>query len=326
MLNRLRLLLPGIFLCGVLGIISALVSRQVGGPVLLYALLLGLALHPFSARSSLAEGIGFSAGTILKFGVALLGIRISAEQILALGALPLTLVLVSIPATILFGLAVSRGLGMTRSQGVLSGGAVSICGASAAMALAAVLPQRPDSERQLAFTIIGVTALSTLAMLLYPLLSTLLQLTSTEAGFFLGGTIHNVPQAVAAGFTVSDPAGDTATFIKLLRVAMLAPVVLVISMTVVRGGHASSGGASIPGFLLAFAALVVVNSLGWIPAEVREPLDALSRACLVVAIAAIGIKTSFRELTRLGWRPVLLLVLETLFLAALVLAGLLLFN
>lgn len=321
-MQRLVVTLPGVLFCAVIGLAAAFIADHYGGPTLLYALLIGMTFHHLAADARFAPGIRISSRTILRVGVALLGVRISVEQILALGITPVLIVLIAVPATIVFGLMLSRTLGMTKSQGVLTGGAVAICGASAAMAIAAVLPERKDSERHLIFTIVGVTTLSTIAMVLYPLLVALLDMSDVRAGFFLGGTIHDVAQVVGAGYMISDVAGDTATFTKLLRVAALAPAVLLISVTVARGGHASSGGATIPGFLVAFIALVIANSLGWVPADATAPLETLSRACLVVAIAAIGVKASFKELAELGWRPVLLITLETLFLATLVLAGL----
>ncbi|HEX6928790.1 MAG TPA: putative sulfate exporter family transporter [Gammaproteobacteria bacterium] len=317
---RLAAVLPGLLLCMGAGLAAAFIASRFGGSVLLYALLAGMALHYFTSNARLAAGIGFASRNVLQLGVALLGLRISVDEILSLGVTPVVIALVAIPATILFGLLFARSLGLTKSEGVLSGGAVAICGASAAMAIAAVLPERKDSERHLVFTIVGVTALSTLAMLLYPLLVKLLEMPGVEAGFFLGGTIHNVPQVVGAGFMISDAAGDTATFTKLLRVAMLAPAVLLVSITVARRGHASSGGAGIPGFLVAFVALVIVNSLGWVPENISNALQVLSRGCLVVAIAAIGLKASFKGLAASGWRPLLLLAAETVFLAGLVLA------
>ena len=321
-MQRLVVTLPGVLFCAVIGLAAAFIADHYGGPTLLYALLIGMTFHHLAADARFSPGIRISSRTILRVGVALLGVRISVEQILALGITPVLIVLIAVPATIVFGLMLSRTLGMTKSQGVLTGGAVAICGASAAMAIAAVLPERKDSERHLIFTIVGVTTLSTIAMVLYPLLVALLDMSDVRAGFFLGGTIHDVAQVVGAGYMISDVAGDTATFTKLLRVAALAPAVLLISVTVARGGHASSGGATIPGFLVAFIALVIANSLGWVPADATAPLETLSRACLVVAIAAIGVKASFKELAELGWRPVLLITLETLFLATLVLAGL----
>lgn len=321
-MQKLLASLPGLLFCIVIGLAAAFIADHYGGPALLYALLIGMTFHHLADDARFAPGIRLSSRTVLRFGVALLGVRISIEQILALGATPVLIVLVAVPATILFGLVFARRLGMTKSQGVLTGGAVAICGASAAMAIAAVLPERKDSERHLIFTIVGVTTLSTIAMVLYPLLVALLGMSDLNAGFFLGGAIHDVAQVVGAGYMISDTVGDTATFTKLLRVAVLAPAVLLISITVARGGHASSGGAAIPGFLVAFVILVILNSAGWIPDNVSAPLESLSRACLVVAIASIGVKASFKELAELGWKPVLLITSETLFLAALVLAGL----
>jgi len=321
MKRRLLLPLPGLLLCMLIALAATLIAARFGGPALLYALLGGMAFHFLSGKAWLAPGIGLSSRTVLRLGVALLGARISLDQILALGWTPLVLVLVAVPSTILFGVFCATRLGLSRSQGTLTGGSVAICGASAAMAVAAVLPGRPESERQLIFTIVGVTALSTIAMVLYPLVAELLGLSEQQAGFFLGGSIHDVAQVVGAGYMMSPAIGDIATFTKLLRVALLAPAVIVISLLISRNGGASSGGASLPGFLVAFAVLVAVNSLGWIPSSLQAPLEMLSRACLVVAIAAIGVKASFRELAASGWRAALLLILETLFLAALVLAG-----
>lgn len=325
-MKRFTRLLPGLALAAATAVVAWLGAKQLGGSALLYALLIGMALHLVGRKAEISAGVDFSSGTILRFGVALLGVRISLDQVMALGATPLVLALASIPATLLFGLATARLLGMSRSFGVLSGGAVAICGASAALAIAAVLPNRADLERQLIFTIVAVTALSTLAMIVYPLFISMLNFSAVQQGLFVGATIHNVPQAVGAGFTLSDTAGDAATFIKLLRVAMLAPVVLLISIVIARRGHVSSGGASVPGFLVAFAVLAILNSLGWIPGAFAEPLEMLSQICLVVAIAAIGLKTSFTGLVELGWRPVLLVTLETIFLAGIVLAGLHLLN
>lgn len=321
-----RRLLPGVLFCTVIGLAAAFVADHYGGPVLLYALLMGMAFHHLSSQAPYAAGIQFTAKRVLRFGVALLGVRISVEQILELGWTPVLIVLAAIPATIAIGMLASRLLGLNKSQGVLTGGSVAICGASAAIAIASVLPQRPETERQLIFTIVGVTTLSTIAMVFYPLIVALLGMNDTMAGIFIGGTIHDVAQVAGAGYIISEPAGDTAIFTKLLRVAVLAPVVIAVSILVAKGGHADGRrGPALPGFLLAFIALVVINSLGWIPENIGAGIGTVSRACLVGAIAAIGVKASFAELAELGWRPVMLLVIETVFLALLVLGAILWF-
>src|SRR5690606_27351095 len=139
--------------------------------------------------------------------------------------------------------------------------------------------------------------------------------------------IHDVAQVVGAGFTISPVVGDAATLTKMFRVAMLVPVVILLAL-VFHGAQAkgSEGETTagrqplLPFFLIAFAALVLVNSLGWIPSEVTGIASTLSNWCLVISIAALGVKTSFEKLASLGWRPVALLAGETAFVALYMLA------
>jgi uncharacterized integral membrane protein (TIGR00698 family) len=163
-------------------------------------------------------------------------------------------------------------------------------------------------------------------MVIYPALTVWLGLDDTRAGIFIGATIHDVAQVVGAGYSLSPAAGDAATITKLMRVALLMPVLLCISLGVRAGAGAVTGevGAEggrgtplLPWFMVAFALLMLVNSSGVVPSLVQSVATQGSQACLVVAIAAVGLKTSLRDVASLGWRPVLLLMLATLFLAAL---------
>jgi uncharacterized integral membrane protein (TIGR00698 family) len=215
-------------------------------------------------------------------------------------------------------------MGRPLVEGLLTGGAVAICGASAALALSSVLPRSERNGQFTLLTVVGVTLLSTAAMIVYPVVARLAQFDDGAAGIFIGGTIHDVAQVVGAGYIISPRAGDSATFVKLLRVAMLLPVVLVFSFVF----RASAEGAVerqplVPWFLVAFAALVVASSTGLLPAQAASSLSSVSRWCLVTAIAALGVKTSFEEFAGLGWRPAALMVGETLFLGALVFGTLL---
>ena len=163
-----------------------------------------------------------------------------------------------------------------------------------------------------------MTALSTIAMIVYPIIIALFHLDHAAIGVFLGGTIHDVAQVVGAGFSVSDETGNVATFTKLLRVAMLLPVVVVLSF-IYQADNTTAAGRRLPGFLVVFAVLVVVTSLGIIPGPVRVALKGISRWCLVTAIAALGMKTSLKAMADVGGRAIGLIVAETLFLALLVL-------
>lgn len=319
---------PGLALVLVIGLAAAWISEHYGGPLLLFALLIGMAFNFTTAGPQFRAGVDFAAQRVLRLGVALLGARITLEQIASLGLLPILAVVAAVVCTMLFGRQLAHWLGLTREQGILTGGATAICGASAALAISAVLPKRAESERNTIYAVIAVTTLSTVAMVLYPVIAGTLRLDDPTAGVLIGATIHDVAQVVAAGYTISDPAGDAATYTKMMRVAMLVPVVFLLSLLFRRETREAAGGGSgrligLPLFLLAFVALVALNSLEAIPALLIGPMVEASRWCLVFAVAALGIKTSLGEIAALGWRPFALVLGETLFLLLLILGVLL---
>ena len=314
---------PGVLTAITIALAATFIAEHQGGPQLLYALFFGMAFNFAANGEKVKAGIEFASRQILRFGVALLGARITAEQISGLGAVPIMMVIGGVMLTILFGALVGRLLGRPRTEGLLTGGAVAICGASAALAISAVMPKTEENQRFTLFTVVGVTTLSTVAMIAYPAIARALDLDPGAASVFLGGTIHDVAQVVAAGYMISPEVGDGATFVKLLRVAMLLPVVLVFSLVFRTRGEGGVRPPLLPGFLVGFAILVVINSLGIIPKPVTDAASHLSRWCLVVAIAALGVKTSLQQLASLGWRPVLMLAVDTVFLAGLILGGLL---
>ena len=311
---------PGLAVAATVAIAATFLSVHYHASAMLFALLLGMALNFLAEEGRCLPGIQVASTTVLRAGVALLGLRITIAQVQALGWSTILLVVATVALTIGAGIAVAKALKLGSAFGTLTGGAVAICGASAALAIASILPKHKNAERDASFTVIGVTALSTLAMILYPMLVAALGLDHRAAGVFLGGTIHDVAQVVGAGYSLSQETGDTATIVKLLRVAMLLPACLAIGLALhVRGATAAHAAPVLPWFAVAFAALVGVTSLGWIPAPVIDAGSIVSRWCLVTAIAAIGMKTSLKSLVHMGIKPVMLVVAETVFLAALVL-------
>ncbi len=305
-------------------------SDHYGAPAMLMALLLGIAFHFLAEEGGGAckAGIDMTARTVLRFGVALLGARISVELMVGLGPKLISVVILGVIGTILFGLLVARFLGRGWRFGLLTGGSVAICGASAAMAIAAVLPKNEHSERNLIFTVLSVTVLSTLAMIIYPILTEAFDFNHEVSGVFLGGTIHDVAQVVGAGFSVSDQTGEVATMVKLIRVAMLAPVVLVISVLLRRfADEAETAGKRppiLPTFVIGFLIFATLNSLGLIPAMLVDAMSSLSRWALLVSIAAVGMKTSLKRILEVGGQAIAMIVMETVFIALFVLSGVLL--
>lgn len=323
--ENLRKAFPGLLAAATVAMAATFLSEHYGGPVMLFALLLGIAFQFLSEEGRCAHGIQVASRNVLRIGVALLGARITVDQIVSLGVGPMVAVVVGVVLTVVVGALAGRAMGLGSKFGVLSGGAVAICGASAALAIASILPKDEQSERDTIFTVIAVTTLSTVAMIIYPLIVGLFGLDTVDAGFFLGGTIHDVAQVVGAGYSVSEQTGDFATFTKLLRVAMLLPVVFALSYLFRQRAEAGQK-RSVPfqGFLFAFAALVAVNSLGAIPEPIRLGMVDVSRWCLVIAISALGMKTSLQALAEVGLRPIALIVAQTVFLALFIL-GLILF-
>ncbi len=321
--QRARALLPGVIIAGLVAMAASWLSEHYTAPVMLFALLLGMAVNFTSADSRCRPGIDFSGRTVLRLGVALLGMRITLGQIQSLGFNALLLTASGVALTILTGWALARFLKLESKFGVLTGGAVAICGASAALAISAVLPKGPTHERDTILTVVGVTTLSTIAMVLYPVLAAALGFTHQTAGIFLGATIHDVAQVVGAGYSLSQETGDTATIVKLFRVALLLPAVLAISF-MFRNAMPAGGKRPplVPSFLLGFAILVLINSFASVPKEVSDAVQTASRWCLVIAIAALGTKTALGDLVKVGWKPVALIIGETVFIGLWVLAGL----
>jgi len=315
--------LPGLLLAGVIALAVKFISTQYGGPAMLYALLFGIAFNFLAQDIKCAPGITFSSKTVLRVGVALLGARITLADITSLGPATFSLVILGVVATLVVGWWIGKRAGLLSDHAVLSAGAVAICGASAALAIAAVLPVHKDSDRNLILTVVGVTTLSTIAMIAYPTIVQLFSLSDVEAGIFLGATIHDVAQVVGAGYMISEPAGETATIVKLVRVACLVPVVLILSGLFRMKNNNETGVSAVsaiklPGFLVVFIVVVGLNSLSVFPESVRAGMSEVSSWFILIAVSALGVKTSLQDLVKVGPAPLMAMVLQTLFLAGFV--------
>ncbi|WP_433765417.1 YeiH family protein [Pseudomonas putida] len=319
--SRTRELAPGFIVSLIVAAAASFLSEHYGAPVMLFALLLGMALNFLADDGPCKAGVEFTARTVLRIGVALLGMRITLEQMAALGWKPIALVVILVVVTIGVSVIAAKALGFQRLFGMLTGGATAICGASAALALAAALPNHPQKERATLFTVIGVSALSTMAMIVYPMIANWLHLSPQLAGVFLGATIHDVAQVVGAGYSMSTETGDTATVVKLMRVAMLLPVIVTAAMITRMQGADPTGKRPplLPWFAVGFLVLACINSTGWVVPAVQGAVNDLSRWCLVISISALGMKTRLKELASVGIKPILLMVGETVFLVVLVL-------
>ena len=311
--NRFNLLFPGLIVVGTIAAAAGFLSIHYKAPVMLFALLIGIAFNFLASDERCAPGIEFSSKKILRFGVALLGFRVTLDQILGLGTNVLLLVPILVISSIAISWLIAKLMGRKYLFALLTACAVSICGAAAALAVASVLPNWKERHRDTLFIVVCVTALSTFAMITYPILFTVADFNDIEIGILIGSTIHDVAQVVGAGYAVSNEAGDVATFIKLLRISML-PIIVILIAFLLKGDDESRtiSSKAFPWFALGFALCLVVNSSGYIPLIITGFLANVSQWFLVFAIAGLGVSTSLKSMMELGGRSILLMVLQTI--------------
>ncbi|RAP31376.1 putative sulfate exporter family transporter [Candidatus Marinamargulisbacteria bacterium SCGC AG-414-C22] len=314
---KFNLFRKGFFCACLIAFSASFIAEHYGGPVMLYALLFGMAFHFLYDSEPCRDGINFAAQDVLRVGIALLGVRISLSHVMHLGWGPIFMIACGIATTILLGVFIARKLGYSHQLGMLTGGSVAICGASAAMAIAAVLPQSKETQRNVLMTVVVITSFSTLAMILYPAIVVVCGLTDSQAAFFLGGTIHDVAQVIGAGYMVSESVGDMSVVVKLLRVAFLTPVILCFSFMFTK--QSSGPKFHCPLFLILFFVFVVLVNSHMIPVYVATFMQTASRWCILIALSALGLKTSLKELVVVGWKPLLLIGIQTIWLAFFVL-------
>jgi uncharacterized integral membrane protein (TIGR00698 family) len=294
------------------------------------ALLIGILLNPLARRPSFQPGIIFCLKIVLRWAVALLGLRIALGDIAALGWSTAILVIVTMAATLAAGFLIVRILDLQPAYAALAAAGTAVCGASATLATSIVLPDYKGKETDVAFVVVAVNALSTVAMVAYPLVCIWLGFDSQTTGVMLGATIHDVAQVVGAGYAISNETGNTAVIVKLFRVFLMLPVVLVIGCLFARRTVARAAAKiPVPVFAIVFVVLCLLNSTaaafpGLAPTFmwIKVPLIEASTWGLVIAIAALGLGTSLTAMAALGWRHVATILGTTLVLLVAVTAGL----
>ncbi|WP_306025438.1 YeiH family protein [Oceaniradius stylonematis] len=303
----------GLIVVVTVALCAGFLSDHYGAPVMLFALLIGMAFHFLADNEQCKGGIDFAAKTLLRMGVALLGFRLSFGQVAEQGWLSVAVIVGLVVMTIASGWLFAPVLKRSTQLGLLTGGAVAICGASAALAIAAAMPRRAGLDQDTLFTVVAVTTLSTVAMIAYPIVFSMLGYTDLQAGFLIGATIHDVAQVVGAGYSISDEAGNMATLTKLKRVLLL-PLVIIAIAVFFRAPEAN--GVGVPLFVVMFIVFMAINSLGVLPEPFVAALVETSRWMLIAAIAALGVKTSLGAMVGLGGRHVALVCLQTILLLA----------
>lgn len=311
--------LPGVALAAAIAAVAFLLRHIHGmatfSPMIL-AIVIGMAFHNIVGTPSLARpGIAFSLRRLLRAAIVLLGFQLTAVQVASMGLRGLLIVTISLTATFAFTVWAGRTLGVGRKLAELIAAGTSICGASAIIATNTVTEAH---DEDVAYAIACVTIFGSIAMFAYPLLPSLLHLDPQAYGLWSGASIHEIAQVVAASFQNGQRAGEIGTMVKLSRVMLLAPVVIVLNMKSRLAASSTSEKAvspPVPWFVVGFIALVGLNSLVVLPADARRAITTLTTFLLSIALAAMGLETDVSRLYAKGIRPAMLGALAFLFIA-----------
>ena len=307
--------LPGLSVCAVAAAASAWLSEHYHFPIILLGLLVGLSMSFVAQEPRSHRGLDFASRTCLRLGVVLLGFQVTFSQIGSLGPEPFAALLGVMAVTFFAGVLSARLVGQSGFTGILAGGATAICGASAAMALYGIIGRERLAQTQFAITLVGVSLASAVAMSLYPILAGYLHLSDQQAGFLIGASIHDVAQAIGGGYAFSEPAGSYATIVKLSRVALLAPVVVITGLAI--GDPAGMARRTLwrrlalPWFITAFFAVVLLNSLLTVPPLLTENALPASKGLLLIAVVATAMRSRLDLLMETGLRPAIPVLVAT---------------
>ena len=298
----------------------------------LVTLVIGMMLAPWVSRPNVAahvdSGLQFSLALPLQIGTGLLGLKITDDLLELMSPSIIILIILGVLLTLGLSVLANRFIKWSSLEAALTGAGVAICGASAMMALSLVLKKGRLRQESLISLIMTVIGLSAIAMVVYPLIVKLLGFDDAMGGLIMGATIHQVSQVVGAGAVFGPEGMAVATMSKMLRVACLVPVMLIFITFYGKNEETSKAKmnplAYMPNFLYFFILLAVANVYGWVPEAIKPFLSVLSNILILLAVAAIAVKTNLRSLLTVGWRPVVLMTIDSVFLFVWIVIGVML--
>ncbi len=322
-MNRMRVaqLAPGVALCVGLALaafgLQRLEEHWAGRPyleALVIAILLGTCVRTlWTPGKRFADGIGFSAKMLLEIAVMLLGASISFQAVMQAGPGLLAGIVVVVAIAIGASYGLCRWLGLPKRMAVLVACGNSICGNSAIAAVAPVIGAKPeDIASSIAFTAV----LGVVVVLVLPLFVPMLGMSEIQYGVLAGLTVYAVPQVLAATLPVGLISTQIGTLVKLIRVLMLGPVVLFLSLAVGRSAGKLSLARLVPWFIVGFLLLSTVRSAGLIPDAILRTILPVATALTVVSMAALGLGVDLKVLARVGGRVTLAVTLSLVVLCA----------
>lgn len=280
------------------------------------ALFIGMLINYFWHPEILEKGLIFTSKRVLKLAIILLGASLSIGTILQVGKLSLLVMVFTLLTCFGGGYFIGKALGLNWKLSNLISAGTGICGGSA---IAAIAPAIDAEDSDIAYAMSATFLFDMVMILLFPVLGRLMNLSDMAYGLWTGTAVNDTSSVVAAGFAYSEAAGDFATMVKLTRTLSIIPTVLIFSFINIRlkqkkalatGNHKEAQkklnfASLFPVFILGFVALAIINSLGLIPSVLSNSAKDISKFLMVVALAAIGLNTDFRDMKKSGIRPMI---------------------
>ena len=323
-MDTVRSIMPGLFVVSMLAALATWISQlsileALRVSPLIVGILIGVAVGNGAGErlpSAWGPGITFSAKKILKLAIVLYGFRITFTEIAAVGLAGFVLDVLIVGLTLIFGVFVgTRWLGMDKGTAVMTSAGAAICGAAAVVATEPLVKAEPHKT---AVAVATVVIFGTIAMFLYPMMyrTGLLPMSEEVFGIYAGATIHNVGHAIAAGEAVSTAATNTTIIVKMTRVMLLAPALLVIGWFLNRRSQDNEAGSGlvIPWFAFGFIAVAAFNSFGLLDQNVVDSIVAFDAFLLTVAMTGLGVNTVLGKFKGIGWESLKLAFILTIWL------------
>ncbi len=304
------ILLIALFSCAAFYLADTKIARDLSLSPLIMGILLGM-LYANSLRNHLPQtwvpGILFCSKRLLRAGIVLYGFRLTFQSVAAIGAPAIAIDAAVVAGTLLLGIALGRLLKMDRDLALLTSTGSAICGAAAVLGAEPVVKAEPHKT---AVAVSTVVIFGTISMFLYPALwrAGVFDLSPEQMGLYTGATLHEVAHVVGAGDAMSPAIADSAVIVKMIRVMMLAPVLLIMGLLLARRtkGEAGRTKIAIPWFAFGFLAVIGFNSFDLLPGMLVEGINSFDTFLLTMAMTALGTETSFEKFKRAGFKPFLL--------------------
>ena len=322
--------LPGLALTVGIVTLGVVIAQWTGYSAVLVTLAFGMLFNPFVERPDVGPkveaGLQVSLGVPFQVGTSLLGLRITVELLDMMSAGVLFLILSSIGLTVAVSVIANRWIRWSGLEAVLTGCSVAICGASALLALSSVLRQGRLTQEKLIALIVTVIGFSAIAMLTYPFVVRWLGFDDATGALIMGATIHQISQVVGAGAFFGEDGMAIATMSKMLRVVCLVPVTILFVWIYTKLEGPSERKVhpikNIPLFVFGFLLCLSINLSGLVPESITSGLLSLSNALILLAVAAISVKTNLRALLGVGWKAIVLVAIDSVFLLSWIVVGL----